>query len=158
MLHLIIPRPVHRLALRLAHGVRKRWWRLTGARLTGCCIVAFDDQGQVMLVRHSYGSDAWTFPSGAVRRREDPLAAALREFSEEVGCTIVGHRAVATLEESLHGARNRLHVYTGRISGEPSVDGRELIELRFFARDDLPVGTDRRVSKILPLIDQNRAS
>jgi 8-oxo-dGTP pyrophosphatase MutT (NUDIX family) len=152
MFHLI-PSPLHRLALRIAHGLRKRWWRWTGARLVGCSVVAMDERGHVMLVRHSYGSDKWTFPSGAVRRGEDPLAAALREFAEEVGCTLVDHRAVASLEQSLHGARNLVHVFTGRISGDPRVDGRELIELAFYARDALPDWTDRRVIEVLELID-----
>jgi 8-oxo-dGTP pyrophosphatase MutT (NUDIX family) len=152
MFHLIPPQ-LHRFALRTAHALRKRWWRWTGARLVGCSVVAMDARGHVMLVRHSYGSDKWTFPSGAVRRGEDPLTAALREFTEEVGCTLVEHRAVASLEQSLHGARNLVHVFTGRISGDPRVDGRELVELAFYPRDALPDLIDWRVIEVLDLID-----
>lgn len=149
----LIPPPLHRLALRIAHDLRKRWWRLTGARLVGCSVIAVDERGHVMLVRHSYGSDKWTFPSGAVRRGEDPLRAALREFAEEVGATLEDHRAVASLEQRLHGASNLVHVFTGRICGNPVVDGRELIELCFFPRDALPERIDRRVIEVLELID-----
>ena len=152
MFHLIPP-PVHRLALRIVHALRKRWWGLTGARLTGCSVVVVDDRGHVMLVRHSYGSDAWTFPSGAVRRGEEPLRAALRELSEEAGCTIEDHRAVVSLELPLHGARNLVHFFTGRVVGNPRVDGRELLELAFFSPHELPERIDRRVLEVLPLID-----
>ena len=47
MLHLI-PAPLHRAGLRLAHAVRRRWWRLARPRLTGVCVVACDDAGRVL--------------------------------------------------------------------------------------------------------------
>jgi hypothetical protein len=55
MLHLI-PAPLHRAGLRLAHVVRRHWWRLAKVKLNGCRIFAFDEAGRVLLIRHSYGS------------------------------------------------------------------------------------------------------
>ncbi len=137
MLHLI-PAPLHRAGLRLAHALRRRWWRLAKVQLNGCRVLAFDEQGRVMLIRHSYGSGNWMLPGGGIGRGEDPLAAALRELREEAGCGLVDARVMTVVDEPLYGTVNRVHVVTGTIQGTPRGDGREVIELAFFAPDALP--------------------
>ena len=97
MLHLI-PAPAHRAALRLAHALRRRWWRLRGARLAGCRVLALDAAGRVLLVRHSYGSDLWMPPGGGLARGEDAVAAAVRELREETGCRLVGAHLLKSVE------------------------------------------------------------
>lgn len=137
MLHLI-PAPLHRAGLRLAHAVRQRWWRLARVRLNGCRVLAFDDTGRIMLIRHSYGSGDWMLPGGGIGRGEAPLVAALRELVEETGCTLDNARVLSVVEEPLHGTVNRVHVITGRANGTPRGDDREVIELAFFDPAALP--------------------
>ena len=137
MLHLI-PAPLHRTGLRLAHAVRRRWWRLTGTRLNGCRVFAFDEAGRILLIRHSYGSGNWMLPGGGIARGEEPLAAAMRELREECSCTLNQPRLFAVAEEPLYGTINRVHLVTGQAIGTPLGDGREVIELAFFAPDALP--------------------
>lgn len=137
MFHLIPP-PLHRLALRLAHAVRRRWWRLAQVRLQGCRIMALDTEGRVLLIRHSYGSGNWMLPGGGLGRKEDPMAAALRELREETGLALDGARQIAEVEEPLYGTVNRVHLVAGRALGAVRIDGREVIEARYFAGDALP--------------------
>ncbi len=137
MLHLI-PAPLHRTGLRLAHAVRRRWWRLARIKLNGCRVLAFDEAGRILLIRHSYGSGNWMLPGGGIGRGEDPLAAALRELREETGCALTSARVHSVVEEPLYGTINRVHIIAGRVSGIPRGDGREVIELGFFAGDTLP--------------------
>jgi 8-oxo-dGTP pyrophosphatase MutT (NUDIX family) len=137
MLHLI-PAPVHRSALRLAHALRKRWWRIRKPRLSGCRVLALDGEGRVLLVRHAYGSGKWMAPGGGLSRREAPLAGALRELREETGCKLEDAFELTLSEEPLQGATNAVHVVAGWTRDVPYVDGREVIEARFYPSDALP--------------------
>jgi len=137
MLHLI-PAPLHRTGLRLAHALRKRWWRLRKPQLRGCRVLALDGGGRVLLVRHAYGSGKWMAPGGGLGRREDPVAGARRELREEVGCALADPVELILSEEPLQGATNVVHIVVGRTSDVPRADGREIVEAAFFALDALP--------------------
>lgn len=137
MLHLI-PAPLHRHALRLAHRTRLVWWQIRKPQLDGCRVLAFDGQDRILLVRHAYGSGRWMLPGGGLRRGEGALGAALREFSEEAGCELDAACLFGRIEEPLSGATNRVHLITGRIRGTPSPDGREIVELGLYAAQALP--------------------
>lgn len=52
--------------------------------LLGASAIAEDEQGRVLLVRHSY-MPGWSLPGGGVGYNEPPEAAAIRELQEEVG-------------------------------------------------------------------------
>jgi 8-oxo-dGTP pyrophosphatase MutT (NUDIX family) len=140
MLHLI-PAPLHRALLRLAHGVRKRWRRLAKQATAGVSVIAVDDVGRVFLVRHGYGSGRWSLPGGGVGRGEDALACARREIREELGCALDQVMLAAQFDEVLHGAPHRAYVFTARFAGAPRVDGREVIDSGWFALDALPPDT-----------------
>lgn len=134
----LVPAPMHRVALRLAHRLRKRWWRMRRPLILGCRVLALDGDGRVLLIRHSYGSPNWMLPGGGVRRKEASIAAALRELREETACRLEEPREVAMFVESLFGAANQVHVIAGRATGAPRADGREVVEARFFPLDQLP--------------------
>ncbi len=137
MLYLIPPR-LHRAGLNAAHGLRKLWWRLARPVVHGVRVIALDDDGRVLLVRHSYGSAHWMPPGGGLRRGEDPVAAAMRELREECGCDLAAARLVAVVRENLFGATNVIHVIGGRVRGVPQGDGREVTACGFFAAHALP--------------------
>jgi 8-oxo-dGTP pyrophosphatase MutT (NUDIX family) len=134
----LIPPPLHRALLFQAHRLRLVWWRIRKPLLIGCRVLAFDEAGRVLLVRHSYGSGRWMLPGGGVARGEEPLVAACRELAEETRCALFDPREIAVIEEALAGATNRVHVIAGQAVGVPQGDGREIVEARFFAPDALP--------------------
>jgi 8-oxo-dGTP pyrophosphatase MutT (NUDIX family) len=148
MLHLI-PEPLHRLALRVAHAVRRRWWRVARVRLEGCRILALDSHGRVLLIRHSYGSGMWLLPGGGIARGEASLTAALRELAEETGLDLVEPRCLAVLDEPLYGTTNRVHLFSGTAQGTLRCDGREVIEAKFFAPTEWPDDLSPRLARQL---------
>lgn len=136
-LHLLPP-PVHRRLYRLAHWGRKQVWRVWRPSLDGVRVLALDGERRVLLVRHSYGSDKWMPPGGGLNRGEEPISAARRELLEETGCRLFEPRLLTVATEDLVGASNHVHVVAGRTENQPRVDGREIVEARFFALDALP--------------------
>lgn len=149
MLHLI-PAPAHRAAFRLAHALRKLWWRVLRPNLSGCRVIARDSGGRVLLVRHSYGTGRWMLPGGGLKRGEDALVAAAREFAEETGCTLDGPRLLAVTSEPLFGAANVVHIVAGGCTGTPRADGREIVAAAFFDPAALPVDTANGLRDALP--------
>ncbi|HSQ96721.1 MAG TPA: NUDIX domain-containing protein [Croceibacterium sp.] len=137
MLHLI-PAPLHRALLRVAHRVRRRWRRWTKPQIAGVAVIAIDEAGRVFLVRHGYGSGRWSLPGGGLGRREDPQECAHREMREELGCALEHLELAAELDEVLYGAPHRAYVFTARFVGDPRPDGREIVEAGWFGLDALP--------------------
>ena len=91
MLHLIertaervLPAPLHRALLQVAHRVRHRWRKWRKAPISGISVIITNAAGEVMLLKHSYGPKAWGLPGGGMSRGEDPLECAQRELREEV--------------------------------------------------------------------------
>jgi 8-oxo-dGTP pyrophosphatase MutT (NUDIX family) len=157
MLHLIAeavlglcPAPLHRFALRWAHRARVIWWRWRKPTLTACRVLAFNAEGQVLLVRHAYGSARWMPPGGGIKSGEDPLLAAAREFREELGCALIAPRLVAVTLDRFHGAGNKVYVVSGLCQGAPRPDQREIIEAGFFPPDALPHDTVATVAAQMP--------
>ena len=136
MLHLI-PAPLHRLGLRAAYAVRRRFRRFAKPHLAGVSVLIEDGEGRIMLVRHTYGPEGWAMPGGGLKRGEDPAEAARREMREELGCELETLESLRVIEEVLGGCPHTAHVFRARSRGEPQVDKRELAELRWFARDEL---------------------
>lgn len=137
MLHLI-PRPMHRVALRVAHRTRHIWRRVVKPQLAGVSVIGQDREGRILLVRHSYGPDNWCFPGGGCARGEDPQDAARREILEELGIAPARLELVETIEETISGAPHSAHIFSALFEEEPQPDRREILQAQFFALDALP--------------------
>lgn len=141
MLHLIerlVPAPLHRALMPLAHRVRHRWRKWRGTPIAGVSVVLTNLEGDVLLLRHSYGPDVWALPGGGLKPGEDPAACARREVQEELGMTLSAVTAVERLEESLSGSPHTAHIFTATSNERPIPDKREVIEARFFPSHSLP--------------------
>lgn len=139
----LLPARVHIAALRTAHAVRLRWWRIAGSRVRGCRVLVMDAEDRVLLIRHSYGSGQWMLPGGGLAAREDPVAGGSREVAEETGVRL--HVAVALGTTDDPGSAHETHLVAGWTLDQPRPDGREILEAGFFAIDSLP---DRASAKV----------
>lgn len=146
----LIPRPLACVLYRLAHGLRVIWWRMARPRLEGCRVIALNREGRVLLIRHTYGTRRWMPPGGGLGPGEDALDAAGRELAEETGLALLDAVLIDEVDESLHGARNRVRIVAGRVTGKPRVDGREVAKAAFFHPSRLPDDTPRQFRKALP--------
>jgi 8-oxo-dGTP pyrophosphatase MutT (NUDIX family) len=118
---------------------------LLRSRLTlGVRLAAFDAQGRVFLVRHSY-LPGWHLPGGAIDRGETARAAALREAAEEGG---IGSTADPAFFHLYHHATTGRHdhialftLHDARQHPDWTPRGAEILEAGFFAAAALPETT-----------------
>jgi 8-oxo-dGTP pyrophosphatase MutT (NUDIX family) len=143
MLHLIPPW-LHRGLYRVAHRARRQWWRVRRPRRSSVNVVVINDDGRVLLVRHSYGPPVWSLPGGGIDRGEDPEKAAMREVREELGCGLAGLTAIDASEERIAGSRDLQHVFAARLEGTPVPDMREIVAVAFADPENLPDSCGRR--------------
>lgn len=147
-----LPPPLHRLLLRGAHRLRVMWWRSHPPRTPGVSVIARDEMGRVLLVRHSYGSGLWSLPGGGLSAGEDPADGAIREFAEELCCPITHLEPLVARDEQVRGITHRVNVFTARLAGIPRPDGREVIAAQLFALDALPPDLGRLTRERLALL------
>lgn len=148
----LLPKPVERVALRIAYRVRRRWRLIAKPQLRAISVVIRDPEGRVLFIRHSYGSRNWTLPGGGVARGEAPEDAARREMREELRLDLGQLDLLDTINETLTNAPQTAHVFTATTAAVPQPDGREVVDARFFALDELPeplsAPNRRRLAKI----------
>ncbi len=144
MLHLL-PRPLRRLALALPHI----WFRLARPLTLGVRALVVDEQGRILLVRHSY-LPGWHLPGGGVEPGEAAHEALARELKEEGNIELEGAgRLLGVYFNTYASRRDHVLLYEVRVfrhCGERAADW-EIREARFFALDQLPedlAGASRR--------------
>jgi len=118
----------------------------------GVRVIVEDENGGVLLVRHSY-LDGWYLPGGGVERDETLAEAAGREVQEEAG--IIAVSAPKLLNIYLHtGGTRRDHVGLFHLADwrraetflKPTA---EIVEARFFAQEALPQGLSKATARRL---------
>jgi ADP-ribose pyrophosphatase YjhB (NUDIX family) len=134
----LIPRRLHRALMPIAHRWRHRWRKFRRVPLVGVSVFVTDNEGRLLLVRHSYGSGGWAIPGGGMSPREHPESAARREIAEEAGCTLEGVRVLERLDETISGSPHTAWLVAARTRDRPRPDQREVVEARFFATHSLP--------------------
>jgi 8-oxo-dGTP pyrophosphatase MutT (NUDIX family) len=139
------------LHLRVAHDLRRAYWRLSRPLTLGVRGLALDGD-RVLLVRHTYMA-GWYLPGGGVERGEAVEEALRRELIEEVGLRFEGAPALIGAYSNFHDYKSD-HVLLFRVEGWTMAPkpNREIAEHRFFALTEPPPGTSpgtlRRIAEI----------
>lgn len=146
----LLPAQVHRGALRTVHALRLRWWRVSKRTVRGCNVIATNDSGHVLLVRHTYHNrETWMLPGGGLAPNESPLTTAARELAEETGCILLNPAHLCTVTLNRTGWTNLIELVAGETRSAPCPDGREIEEARFFDPHALPAQTSGPVRAMI---------
>lgn len=111
---------------------------MVGKKL-GAAAVIWDDQGRVLLVKHSYGRYNWELPGGGAEEGESIAETATREVREETGLEVVAHHVAGVYYEAgidmLHFV---FHCERREAATVPRPDGLEISECAFCSPAALP--------------------
>ena len=122
----IFPLWVHTLA---SLTVRPRF-RMAVAALV------FDEQGRILLFKHTYRKLDWGIPAGGLEYGEQPKDAMIREFFEETGMTIRVERLL--LAESSRYFQHVSLIYLCKIIAGEFSESHEISEIQYFDVNNLP--------------------
>ncbi len=116
-------------------------WARASKAITAAAILV-DPQGQVLLVKHSYGPLNWEVPGGAAEPDETPTETAVREVVEETGLRVSAERLTGVYYEHQPAGREVLHfVFQCRLADEtaiPQPSSGEITACRYWAPEVLP--------------------
>ena len=96
----------------------------------------FDEQGRVLLFKHTYRKFEWGLPAGGLEYNEQPENAIVREFFEETGMQIKVERLL--LAESSREDRNISLIFLCKIVSGTFKESSEISEMRYYDVNDLP--------------------
>jgi ADP-ribose pyrophosphatase YjhB (NUDIX family) len=122
----VMPMWVHFYAAKL---VRPRFRAAVAA-------VIFDEQGRILLFKHTYRKFEWGLPAGGLEHYEQPIDAIKREFFEETGMQIQVERlltAISAWEDHHIGM-----IYLCKIASGEFRESLEISEMRYFPINELP--------------------
>ncbi len=122
----ILPMWIHVLAMRM---YRAKFRAAVAAMI-------FDEQGRILLFKHTYRKFEWGIPAGGLEYNEQPADAIVREFFEETGMKLQVERML--LAESSKEDRNISLIYLCKIAGGTFKESHEISEMKYFEVDDLP--------------------
>lgn len=109
------------------------------AKRLGVAAIIFDDQGKILMVKHSYGMLNWEIPGGAAENGESISETAVREVFEEAGLVVTAERLTGVYympeSDSHHFVFLCRSVEQGK---EPASVSEETTDCGFFAPGALP--------------------
>lgn len=128
------------------------WWWLRRPFTTGvrCVVVA---EGQVLLVRHTYGYPFWTVPGGGIGHDEALESAVCREVWEETGVRVSEVQRVGDVYYEGEWRKDTINVFVCVLGKVPPVirDEAEIAEARWFPLTALPSDTSSLCRQFLAL-------
>ena len=139
-------------AIQLLYPLKRATLRLLRWKTQGVKVMLFNPQGELLLIRNSYGrSHLFVLPGGGIRPFETPAAAAVREVREEVGIAAERLTPLSTHYSEAEGKRDIVYLFAAFTAASPRADGVEVEEARFFPLDALPAtvsdATLRRIAE-----------
>lgn len=118
------------------------WIHIFGARLVrprfrvAVAAIIFNEQGRILLFKHTYRKFEWGIPAGGLEHYEQPADAIVREFFEETGMQIEVQRLL--MAESAKEDRHVSLIYLCKIVSGTFKASHEISEMKYFDVNDLP--------------------
>ena len=153
MLHRI-QKMVRGIWRRLPVGLRIRVARSTQPKFTvSATAIIVNPANEVLLLEHVFRpSCAWALPGGFLNARESAEEAVVREVREETSLGLENVR--------IYFARtDRTHVeifFIADPTGEPRVNSHEIMDFRWFKKEDLPAGMSKTQRRLIEQVLDGR--
>ena len=118
--------------------LKRIYWFIFRPRTKGVkCIL--ENNGKILMIRRTYGTDKWVFPGGAIKANETIENAVRREIQEDLDITLDQLRSLGSFTQTIHHRQETLHCFAGTISSNSlRLDKEKIQEVRWFDISELP--------------------
>lgn len=99
----------------------------------GVFVAIFNEQGKILLVKHSYGKRKWSLPGGGLEENETNEEGCVREIREETGLSILVRRVIGIYEQHQTQRPKKKLIKIVLYEGEPTGG---LLQRRTLETDD----------------------
>ena len=105
----------------------------------GAAAFIVNDEGKVLLVKHTYGRLNWELPGGGAESNESPVETAIREVREETGLTVSAqHLSGCYYDPQNDSVHFVFWCNQSEPAAVPQPDRAEISECRFWSPEALP--------------------
>lgn len=112
-------------------------WIVRPKFLLAVAAIIFDEEGRILLFKHTYRRYQWGIPAGGLEYGEQPENAILREFFEETGVKIKVQKLLF-FDVSKEFSRHASLIYLCTIVSGKFQPSLEISEIQYFDVDRLP--------------------
>jgi len=124
--------------MRILYRIARAYWFFRRPTTYGVKI-ALKNHDTILLVRHTYQPESWTFPGGGVKRGENKEDALRREIKEEVGINLRKITYAGEFKNKQDFKNDTLSVYYASIDNPNIIcDQLEIIEGHWFSLANMP--------------------
>lgn len=135
---------IHRMVGRMWSRSLHFFFRVRRGSTIGVRAIVIDEDGKVLLVRHTY-TPGWHFPGGGIELNETAEEALAKELQQETGLLIVGRpRLKGIFLNSAVSSRDHVLTYLCETEGQLPIapPSQEIAELGYYGIEELPDGID----------------
>lgn len=143
-----------KLLIRLGFPFLKLYWFLFRPKTHGvkCAVI---NEGNIVLVRHSYGSQLWALPGGGVKKGESIEETVKREMREELGLLVHSVEEKAIYINKAEYKIDTVHCCESYTSEKKLIiDEVEIIEAKWFHLSELPQEMSPLSAHVLGIIQK----
>jgi 8-oxo-dGTP pyrophosphatase MutT (NUDIX family) len=114
------------------------YWFVFRPHTEGVKVVLHNDEHQLLLVRHTYGSRDWTFPGGSREGEETPKETAKREIREELSVQLQSVEVCGNFTSRKEYKHDHITVCAGRVNDAVTPSPFEIDKAQWLEKDNLP--------------------
>ncbi|MZQ81318.1 NUDIX domain-containing protein [Paenibacillus sp. 5J-6] len=107
-------------------------------KLIGAAAIILNSEGDVLLVKHSYGKNNWDLPGGKGEENESAEETATREVHEEVGIVVGVGELTGIYYDPNHDIHHFVFIGNNDNNQIPHPSSPEILACKFWPRDELP--------------------
>ena len=130
-----------------------KYFQLTRGLTLGVRVLITTNDGQVLLVQHTYQS-GWHFPGGGVEKGQSTIDALFQEVEQETGLTLTKMPVLLDVEfNNSTSDRDHVLIFQAELEDVPrlSPNTLEIISAEFFPIDAVPKSAVTMVKKYLEI-------